>query len=182
MYFNACHDMSLQFSNLSLFCGKNFEKSMNGAEFIILVESKVFNPIKTVPKYILIQRCSLQTILIHLIMMNNLIVCSASWLTAAETAFKLLRIVVTFFPATRISKNQLILWGVKHWTEFSSVGFYCINMAPGHYSMYKYMFMVWKGVLTKIYGFWVYTFQVNYRFVSFFHEFTTRNCLVSRWR
>ena len=82
---------------------------MNRAEFIILVESKAFNPIKTVPKYILIQRCSLQTILIHLIMMNNLIVCSASWLTAVKTAFKLPRIVVTFFPATRISKNQLIL-------------------------------------------------------------------------
>ena len=47
-------------------------------------------------------------------------------------------------------------------------------MAPGHYSMYKYMFIVWKGVLTRIYGFWVYTFQVNYRFVSFFHEFTKK--------
>ena len=41
----------------NLFQCKSFKKiknSINLAEFIILTESKVFNPIKTVPKYILI--------------------------------------------------------------------------------------------------------------------------------
>ena len=51
-YLNQRYSILATYFNASQF--KKIKNSINLAEFIILTESKVFNPIKTVPKYILI--------------------------------------------------------------------------------------------------------------------------------
>ena len=88
--------------------------------------------------------------------------------------------MVSFFPATQIIKNRLIPKDLRILRGFKN----SIKEMIGRNLFYKHGTRSLQYVQVYVHGlkrcfwrkswFWVYTCQVNYRFVSFFRKFTTK--------